>query len=117
MQLILAGAREHITLPDLVDSALHALACLAGRDSTMQYHMGQMSVVGFMEKAFELHRLSGGVVTHACQLITNLALHPEVRALMVKSGIVTEVSPPLHRTAVLRVRVVPERDVASCRCP
>jgi hypothetical protein len=91
VQLILKGARVHFQAADLVDNALHALACIAGKDSTMHYHMGQMSAVTFTQDAMRDHGTAPGVLTHACQLVTNLALHNELRALMVKNGVIDQV--------------------------
>lgn len=92
VQVILKGARLNFQAEGMAEDALDALACIAGRDRTMHYHMAQMSVVAFAQDAFRAFgALSPRVVAHGCHLVANMSLHPEVRALQNERNVANDV--------------------------
>jgi hypothetical protein len=91
-QVILKGARANFRAEGVAEDALDALACLAGRDHIMHYHMAQMFVVSFVQDALRAFgAVSPRVVAHGCHLIAQLSLHVEVRALLNESGVANDV--------------------------
>ena len=46
-QVMLKGGKAHASNAKVQDAVLHSLACIAGKDEKMHYHMAQMSVLPY----------------------------------------------------------------------
>eukprot|EP00041_Stephanoeca_diplocostata_P033958 m.1137616 g.1137616 ORF g.1137616 m.1137616 type:complete len:1373 (-) comp24436_c0_seq1:65-4183(-) len=81
VQVMLKGGKAHAANAKVQDALLHALACIAGQDETMHYHMAQMSVLPYAVASLTQLAAVPTVAASGCRLIANLLQHGEVLGL------------------------------------